>query len=32
MSELTPTPPTPEELVKIWDDAFMIFKGNTEMS
>ena len=30
MSDLSPTPPTPEELIKIWDDAFIKFKGNTE--
>lgn len=30
MSENTPIPPTPEQLIKIWDDAFLTFKGNNE--
>jgi len=30
MSDQSPIPPTAEELVKIWDDAFMVYKGNTE--
>ncbi len=30
MSDNTPVAPTPEELFKIWNDAFHAFRGNNE--
>ena len=31
MSDITPAPLTPEQLSKIWDEAFHTFRGNNEI-